>query len=70
MPVSIRYRLMDRLFLRALKNNMLIAPNLFKSLIQRTSPDCFTQFMTESASFKDLTNIILAMPTSAFLRAL
>ena len=70
MPISIRYRLMDRLFLHALKNNMLIAPNLFKLLIQRTSPDCFTQFMTESASFKDLTNIILAMPKRAFLRAL
>lgn len=69
-PISSRYSLMDTLFLRALRNNMSLAPELFKSLIQNTDPDCFTQFMSESASLFDLTHIVFAMPKRAFIRAL
>lgn len=69
-PIPSRYTLMDTLFLRVLRNNMSLAPELFKSLIQNTHPNCFTQFMSESASLFDLTHIVFAMPKRAFIRAL
>ena len=69
-PIPRVYQYLDAIFLRALQDDITIAPALFYRLVEKTTPSQLARFMTEQASITDFLSVIMAMPKRPFIRAL
>jgi lycopene beta-cyclase len=61
---------MDRLFLRVLRRNPELGPNLFTTLFRRCPSAPLVRFLTGTGSVLDGGRVALSMPKGPFLRAL
>ena len=67
-PPSIR--MMDRIFLNALRQSPERAPSDFLALATKVPPEVLVRFFSDQATRKDLITIIRALPSARYLRAL
>ena len=63
-------RKMDFLFLKVLRNEPELAPELFCRLARNLSADAMSRFMMDRASYVDLLSVIWALPKGPFLKHL
>ena len=61
---------MDFLFLKVLRNEPQLAPELFYRLTGRITPDAMARFMMDRASGLDLFSVMWSLPKMPFLRNL
>ena len=59
---------MDHLFLHTLKNNPSRASEFFHKLATNCNPDGFVRFLNDEAHIRDLTQIIISLPSWPFIR--
>lgn len=62
--------MMDKLFLRVLRQHPQLGPELFMSLATNIDPASLVRFMSDQARPLDLLNIVLALPKQPFLHQL
>ena len=63
-------RMMDQMFLNALRQSPEKAPSDFLSLATKVPPEILVRFFSDQPTRKDLINIVRALPTARYLRAL
>lgn len=63
-------RFMDLLFLRVIRHQPDLAPELFLALAQTVPPERFARFLSDEASPIDIARVISTLPPAPFLRML
>ncbi len=63
------YRLLDSIFLRALKRDSERAPLYFLALFRRIPPDVLVRFLSEAAGPSEMLRVMRALPKLDFLQA-
>ena len=66
---SARSALMDRVFLRALRDDPGAFPERFRALVAGTPADAFARFMDDAATLADELRVVGALPKRPFLAA-
>lgn len=64
------YHSLDAIFLKVLRKNMGLAPEMFSALAKQLDASSFSRFMTERATLTDIASVIFAMPKRPFIKAL
>jgi lycopene beta-cyclase len=65
-----KYNWLDDIFLKVLRKQPALAPEIFMRMINGTSSQQFSRFMTERASSTDIAKVISVMPKRPFFSAL
>lgn len=60
---------MDHIFLKALSQDLSLAPSVFMAMSRALDGDAFARFMTDAASPLDWARAVAALPKRAFLKA-
>lgn len=67
---SLITRRMDALFLKVLRRNPQLGPELFSRLFTHAPPDRLERFLSGSTAWRDRFSVIMALPPGLFLRTL
>jgi lycopene beta-cyclase len=68
-PGTTRGALLDRVFLRALRDDPAAFPEHFRRILAGTSPEAFARFMNDEATIADEARVIAALPKRPFAAA-
>ena len=69
-PEPMGRRLMDQVFLRAVRSNPERAAEFFLGIANGLQPAAFVRFMTDGAQTRDYLRVLASLPPAPFLRAL
>lgn len=64
-----RYHLLDKIFLRFMKEHPEQCPGVYLRMFARLSPDTLVRFLTEKSTLADDVRLTLAMPKMPFLKS-
>ncbi|MBC8103929.1 MAG: hypothetical protein H7Z41_15250, partial [Cytophagales bacterium] len=68
-PTQQRTAVLDRIFLRTMRQNPGAVPGYFERLFSRVPPDALVRLLSDSASLLDCLAVIRALPPGDFVRA-
>lgn len=63
-----RYKLLDKIFLRFMKEHPEKCPGVYRRMFEGLPPDTLVRFITEKSSLLDDLRLVLAMPKAPFMR--
>ena len=69
-PISKKYEFLDRLFVKVLKNNPNIMPDIFYKIFNQQDHNSIIKFLSSNGSFFDDLKVIKKMPKYIFLKNL